>query len=112
MVSGEIRHSPQKTQGDLAKENNMSGRTYREFKTLADMIPELDNLEKTGIVTKSTALAIMKQLSEKEFGGCTSTIYLLFRELQLRKSTDQFMKNKQKEINQWLEEIKNRFCQH
>lgn len=35
---------------------------------------------RTGIVTKSTALAIMKQLSEKEFGGCTSTTSLLFRE--------------------------------
>ena len=74
---------PQKTQEDLAKENNMSVDTYQNYKTLTDMIPELDNLEKTGIVTKSTALAIMKQLSEKEFGGCTSTTSLLFRELQL-----------------------------
>lgn len=80
VVSGNFCHSPQKTQEDLARENNMSGRTYRNFKTLADMIPELDELEKTGIVTKSTALAIMKQLSEEEFGGCTSTTSLLFRE--------------------------------
>lgn len=80
MVSGNFCHSPKKTQEDLAKENGMSVRTYQNFQTLTDMIPELDNLEKTGIVTKSTALAIMKQLSEKEFGGCTSTTSLLFRE--------------------------------
>lgn len=89
---------PQKTQEDLARENNMFVDTYQNYKTLADMIPELDELEKTGIVTKSTALAIMKQLSESDFGGCTSTTSLLFKELQLQKSTDQFMKNKQEEI--------------
>ena len=69
------------------------------------MIPELDDLEKTGIVTKSTALAIMKQLSESEFGGCTSTTSLLFRELKLQKNIDHFMKNKQKEIYHWLEKF-------
>lgn len=44
----------------------MSVDTYQNYKTLADMIPELDELEKTGIVTKTTALAIMKQLSEED----------------------------------------------
>ena len=69
-----------KTQSDLAHDMNITVQTLQNYKTLTDMIPELDNLEKTGIVTKSTALAIMKQLSEKEFGGCTSTTSLLFRE--------------------------------
>lgn len=97
-----------KKQEDLARENNMSVDTYQNYKTLADMVPELSDLVDTGIVTKSTALAIMKQLSESEFGGCTSTTSLLFRELQLRKSIDQFMKNKQKGIYHCLVEIKNR----
>ena len=63
MVKPNFSGSPQKTQEDL---NNMSVDTYQNYKTLADMIPELDELEKTGIVTKTTALAIMKQLSEED----------------------------------------------
>ena len=74
-----------KTQSDLAHDMNITVQTLQNYKILADMIPELDKLEKTGIVTKSTALAIMKQLSESDFGECTSTTSLLFRELQLQK---------------------------
>ena len=44
----------------------MSVDTYQNYKTLADMVPELSDLVDTGIVTKSTALAIMKQLSEED----------------------------------------------
>ena len=43
---------------------DMDVRTLRNYKMLADMIPELDELVTTGIVTKTTALAMMKNLSE------------------------------------------------
>lgn len=55
-----------KTQEQLAKEMNMDVRTLQNYKILADMIPELDELVSTGSVTKTTALAIMRNLSEQE----------------------------------------------
>ena len=55
-----------KSQSDLADLMGMSVDTLRNYKMLADMIPELDNLVDTDIVTKTTALAIMKELSEEE----------------------------------------------
>ena len=45
---------------------NMDVRTLQNYKQLANMIPELDELVTTGIVTKTTALAIMRNLSEKD----------------------------------------------
>lgn len=53
-----------KTQGQLASDMNMDVRTLRNYKLLSDMIPELEELVDTGIVTKTTALAIMKNLSQ------------------------------------------------
>jgi len=53
-------------QKDLAKQLGMSVDTLQNYKLLADMIPELEELIDTGIVTKTTALAIMKNLSEDE----------------------------------------------
>lgn len=55
-----------KTQEDLAKEMGISVDTLKNYKQLTEMIPELEDLVDTGIVTKTTALAIMKNLSEKE----------------------------------------------
>lgn len=55
-----------KTQEELAKQMGISVDTLANYKALADMIPELSDLVNTGIVTKTTALAIMKNLSEKE----------------------------------------------
>ena len=55
--------SPQKTQEDLAKEFGISVDTLQNYKMLADMIPELEELMDTGIVTKSTALSMIKNLS-------------------------------------------------
>ena len=40
--------------------------TLQNYKLLAEMIPELSDLVDTGIVTKTTALAIMKELSEED----------------------------------------------
>lgn len=55
-----------KSQEQLAKEMGMLVDTLQNYKILADMIPELDDLITTGIVTKTTALAIMRNLSEQE----------------------------------------------
>lgn len=40
--------------------------TLQNYKQLANMIPELSELVDTGIVTKTTALSIMRNLSEQE----------------------------------------------
>lgn len=54
------------TQSHLAAQMGMSVDTLQNYKRLADMIPELEELVDTGIVTKSTALAMIKNLSEDE----------------------------------------------
>lgn len=43
----------------------MSVDTLENYKILADMIPELDELIQTGIVMPTTALAIIRQLTEE-----------------------------------------------
>lgn len=51
-------------QEQLAKQCGMSIDTLSNYKLLADMIPELSELVDTGIVTKTTALAMMRNLFE------------------------------------------------
>lgn len=55
-----------KSQSELAAEYGMDADTWRNYRKLGEMIPELSDLVETGVVTKHTALAIMKQLSEDE----------------------------------------------
>lgn len=55
-----------KSQSDLAAQIGISVDTLQNYKLLAEMIPELSDLVDTGIVTKTTALAIMKELSEED----------------------------------------------
>lgn len=57
------KNSQLKTQSDIAADMNMDVRTLQNYKILAEMIPELEELVDTGIVTKTTALAMMKNLS-------------------------------------------------
>ena len=54
------------TQEIIAKMNGMSVDTMENYITLSKMIPELDELVTTGIVTKTTALAMMRNLSNQE----------------------------------------------
>ncbi len=64
---GEPKNSAdQFTQSDLATQMGISVDTLQNYKQLANMIPELSELVDTGIVTKTTALSIMRNLSEKE----------------------------------------------
>lgn len=57
---------PAKSQLDIAAQMGISVDTLHNYKLLADMIPELSDLVDTGIVTKTTALAMMKQLPEED----------------------------------------------
>lgn len=47
--------APKKSQSDLAAQMGISIDTLQNYKMLAEMIPELDELVSTGIVTKTTA---------------------------------------------------------
>lgn len=49
------------SQDDLAKEIGISVDTLQNYKKLTEMIPELDELVTTGIITKDTALTIIKK---------------------------------------------------
>ena len=51
------------TQSDLATQLGISVDTLQNYKMLADMIPELEELMDTGIVSKSTALSMIRNLS-------------------------------------------------
>ena len=59
-------NSALKTQKELAEENGISADTMQNYKRLASSIPEMQELLNTGKVTPTTALAIMRQLSEEE----------------------------------------------
>lgn len=58
--------APKHTQEQLAAQMGISVDTLQNYKMLAEMIPELSDLVDTGIVTKTTALAMMKQLPEED----------------------------------------------
>lgn len=49
--------TPQVTQEQLASQMGISVDTLQNYKMLADMIPELEDLGDTGIVTKDTAFS-------------------------------------------------------
>lgn len=55
-----------KSQDDLATENGVSVKAMQNYKRLASSIPEMQELLNTGKVTPTTAIAIMRQLSEEE----------------------------------------------
>ena len=54
------------SQEELASQLGISVPTLQNYKLLTEMIPELEDLVDTGIVTKTTALAIMRNLSPEE----------------------------------------------
>lgn len=65
---------PKFTQTDLAEKMGITDVTLRNYKLLSEMIPELEDLLDTGIVTKTTALAIMRNLSVDEQVCCSCQI--------------------------------------
>lgn len=90
--------TPKKSQSDLAAQMGISVDTLQNYKMLAEMIPELDELVSTGIVTKTTALAMMRNLSEKEQKEFIQSI-----------PTDK--KYTQKEMDDEIQKYKNRISQ-
>ena len=69
-VSEKLFHSPNSnnpsTQKELAESYGITQQTMNNYMRMANIIPELEDLVDTGIVTKDTALAIIKNLSEKD----------------------------------------------
>lgn len=55
-----------KNQDDLAKELEMSKRQMANYKSLTDLIPELQDAVQSGKVTATTAMGFVKKLSEEE----------------------------------------------
>lgn len=81
------------TQSDLATQLGISVDTLQNYKLLSDMIPELEDLMDTGIVTKTTALAMMRNLSEDEQEDLISKL-------------DTTKKITQREVQKYIDEIK------
>ena len=82
-----------KTQQQLAKEMGISVDTLNNYKKLTEMIPELEELVDTGIAKPTTALAIMRNLSEEE-------------QLEMISSLDTTKKITQKQVQQYIDKIK------
>lgn len=80
------------SQSDIATQMGVSVDTLQNYKLLSEMIPELEELVDTGIVTKTTALAIMKNLSTDE-------------QEQLISSLDTTKKITQREIQKYIDKI-------
>lgn len=81
------------SQSDIASKMGISVDTLQNYKMLADMIPELEELIDTGIVTKTTALAIMKNLSNQE-------------QEELVSSLDTTRRITQSQMQKYIDEIK------
>ena len=81
------------TQSDLATQLGISVDTLQNYKMLADMIPELEELMDTGIVSKSTALSMIRNLSEEE-------------QESLIESLDTTKKITKREAEKYIEELK------
>ena len=92
-VVAEPNNSVLATQSDIAAKLGMSVDTLQNYKMLADMIPELEELMDTGIVSKSTALSMIKNLSEEE-------------QESLIESLDTTKKITKREAEKYIEEIK------
>ena len=80
------------SQSDLAKQIGISTDTLQNYKKLTEMIPELEELVDTGIATPTTALAIMRNLSEKE-------------QIELISSMDTTKKITQSQVQKYIDKI-------
>lgn len=57
---------PPKTQSELADETGMTVRQLHKYKSLADLIPELQDAVQSGQITATTAMGFVKKLSPEE----------------------------------------------
>ena len=81
------------SQSELAKQNGVSVDTWNNYKKLTQLIPEVVDLVDTGIVTPTTALSIVKNLKSDE-------------QEELIQSLDVTKKLTQKEVQQYIDKIK------
>ncbi len=86
------KHNP-KNQTELAESYGITQQTMNNYMRMASMIPELEDLVDTGIVTKDTALAIIKNLTSDE-------------QRELISSMDITKKITKKEAKKYIDEIK------
>ena len=86
-------YSVLKSQEDIAEQMGISVDTLQNYKMMAEMIPELEDLMDTGIVTKTTALALMKNLSSQE-------------QEELISSLDTRKRITQKEMQKYIDDVK------
>ena len=82
-----------KNQTELAESYGITQQTMNNYMRMASMIPELEDLVDTGIVTKDTALAIIKNLTSDE-------------QRELISSMDITKKITKKEAKKYIDEIK------
>lgn len=96
-----------KSQSDLATQMGISIETLRKYKLLADMVPELSDLVDTGVVTKSTALALMKELPEKEQIELISSLPSgqKYTQKQIKKKVDEIKKKADENMNEVKKKI-------
>lgn len=80
-------------QTELAESYGITKQTMNNYMRMADMIPELEDLVDTGIVTKDTALAMIRNLSSNE-------------QRELITSMDITKKITKKEMKRYIDEIK------
>lgn len=100
--------TPPKTEKDIAEMMGISRQQLQNYKKLAEMIPELEELVDTGIVTPTTALAIMRNLSEEEqvkmISSLDATKKITQKQVQqyvknMKSENNEIVKNKNKEIS-------------
>lgn len=89
-----------KSQEQLAKDLGISVDTLNNYKLLADMIPELEDLLDTGIVTKTTALAMMKELTSEEQEELISSLDVTKKvtKVQMQKYIDEIKRLKENPV--------------
>lgn len=75
---------------ELADSYNITRQTMNNYMRMASMIPELDDLVQTGIVMPTTALAMIKQLTDEE-------------QLELISSLDTKKKITKKQIQKYID---------
>lgn len=85
------------TQKELAESYGITQQTMSNYIRIANMIPELEDLVDTGIATKDTALAMMRNLSDQEQKEFIDSI-----------PTDK--KYTQKQMDEETQKYKNRMC--
>lgn len=94
--SKEIKSNPNNSelisQPDLASQLGISVDTLNNYKLLTEMIPELEDLVDTGIVTKTTALAIMQKRNNSHCQMCLSLIIRFLQNIELVNNSQDLQK--------------------